>query len=155
MDGSAKPAMKADMHRETARKSVPLTRGAAAGAIEHERVQSSGSAPAVKSMGDVACSGSHGAITLLVATHGEPGDLALRRAASGRGSRRWFAIGRSPRTTPAPILARMWLAWLGFAALGEQFASRPLGLQELTTSLRALIVTRSDPGCCGARGRRR
>jgi hypothetical protein len=27
----------------------------------------------------------------------------------------------------------MWLAWLGFAALGEQLASRPLGLQELTT----------------------
>jgi hypothetical protein len=27
----------------------------------------------------------------------------------------------------------MWLAWLGFAALGEQLARRPLGLQELTT----------------------
>jgi hypothetical protein len=33
----------------------------------------------------------------------------------------------------APLLARMWLAWLGFAALGEQLAGRPLGLQELTT----------------------
>jgi hypothetical protein len=33
----------------------------------------------------------------------------------------------------APVLARMWLAWLGFAALGEQLAGRPLGLQELTT----------------------
>jgi hypothetical protein len=33
----------------------------------------------------------------------------------------------------APLLARMWLAWLGFAALGEQLATRPLGLQELTT----------------------
>jgi hypothetical protein len=32
-----------------------------------------------------------------------------------------------------PVLARMWLAWLGFAALGEQLAQRALGLQELTT----------------------
>src|SRR4029079_1847124 len=39
----------------------------------------------------------------------------------------------APRTTVGPILARMWLAWLGFAALGEQLAARPLGLQELTT----------------------
>src|SRR5690606_5439857 len=30
-------------------------------------------------------------------------------------------------------LARMWLAWLGFAALGERLAQRPLSLQELTT----------------------
>jgi hypothetical protein len=33
----------------------------------------------------------------------------------------------------APVLARMWLAWLGFAALGEELAGRSLGLQELTT----------------------
>jgi len=39
----------------------------------------------------------------------------------------------APRSAMAPILARMWLAWLGFAALGEQLAGRPLGLQELTT----------------------
>ena len=39
----------------------------------------------------------------------------------------------APRSTMAPILARMWLAWLGFAALGEQLAGRSLGLQELTT----------------------
>jgi Fe-S-cluster containining protein len=39
----------------------------------------------------------------------------------------------APRSTMAPVLARMWLAWLGFAALGEQLAGRPLGLQELTT----------------------
>jgi Fe-S-cluster containining protein len=39
----------------------------------------------------------------------------------------------APRSTMAPILARMWLAWLGFAALGEQLAGRALGLQELTT----------------------
>ncbi len=32
-----------------------------------------------------------------------------------------------------PVLARMWLAWLGFAALGERLAQRALGLQELTT----------------------
>jgi Fe-S-cluster containining protein len=37
------------------------------------------------------------------------------------------------RSSMAPLLARMWLAWLGFAALGEQLAARPLGLQELTT----------------------
>ena len=39
----------------------------------------------------------------------------------------------APRSSMAPILARMWLAWLGFAALGEQLAGRVLGLQELTT----------------------
>jgi len=39
----------------------------------------------------------------------------------------------APRSVMAPVLARMWLAWLGFAALGEQLAGRPLGLQELTT----------------------
>jgi Fe-S-cluster containining protein len=39
----------------------------------------------------------------------------------------------APRSTMATILARMWLAWLGFAALGEQLAGRALGLQELTT----------------------
>lgn len=39
----------------------------------------------------------------------------------------------APRAASAPILPRMWLAWLGFATLGEQLADRPLGLQELTT----------------------
>ncbi|HEY0195026.1 MAG TPA: YkgJ family cysteine cluster protein [Kofleriaceae bacterium] len=39
----------------------------------------------------------------------------------------------APRSAMAPILARMWLAWLGFAALGEELAGRALGLQELTT----------------------
>lgn len=39
----------------------------------------------------------------------------------------------APRSAATPILPRMWLAWLGFAALGEQLANRPLGLQELTT----------------------
>jgi Fe-S-cluster containining protein len=38
-----------------------------------------------------------------------------------------------PRERVAPVLARMWLAWLGFAALGERLAQRTLGLQELTT----------------------
>ncbi len=37
------------------------------------------------------------------------------------------------RSAMSPVLARMWLAWLGFAAIGEQLARRPLGLQELTT----------------------
>jgi Fe-S-cluster containining protein len=39
----------------------------------------------------------------------------------------------APRSSMSAVLARMWLAWLGFAALGEQLARRPLGLQELTT----------------------
>lgn len=39
----------------------------------------------------------------------------------------------APRAVMPPVLARMWLAWLGFAALGESLAQRPLGLQELTT----------------------
>jgi len=39
----------------------------------------------------------------------------------------------APRSAMPPVLARMWLAWLGFAALGEQLAQRALGLQELTT----------------------
>jgi Fe-S-cluster containining protein len=39
----------------------------------------------------------------------------------------------APRAQMAPVLARMWLAWLGFAALGERLAGRPLGPQELTT----------------------
>jgi len=39
----------------------------------------------------------------------------------------------APRSAMPPVLARMWLAWLGFAAIGEALAGRPLGLQELTT----------------------
>jgi hypothetical protein len=39
----------------------------------------------------------------------------------------------APRSSMSPVLARMWLAWLGFAALGEDLAGRPFGLQELTT----------------------
>jgi Fe-S-cluster containining protein len=39
----------------------------------------------------------------------------------------------APRSAMSPVLARMWLAWLGFAAEGEALAGRPLDLQELTT----------------------
>jgi Fe-S-cluster containining protein len=39
----------------------------------------------------------------------------------------------APRERMQPLLVRMWLAWLGFATLGEQLAQRALGLQELTT----------------------
>ena len=39
----------------------------------------------------------------------------------------------APRSAMSPVLARMWLAWLGFAAVGERLAGRALGLQELTT----------------------
>ena len=41
----------------------------------------------------------------------------------------------APRSAMSPVLARMWLAWVGFAALGESLAGRALGLQELTTLL--------------------
>jgi len=37
------------------------------------------------------------------------------------------------RAKMSPLLARMWLAWLGFATLGERLAQRALGMQELTT----------------------
>jgi hypothetical protein len=37
------------------------------------------------------------------------------------------------RAKMAPVLARMWLAWLGFARLGAELAQRALGMQELTT----------------------
>jgi len=37
------------------------------------------------------------------------------------------------RSAMSPVLARMWLAWLGFAGIGEHLAQRALGLQELTT----------------------
>jgi Fe-S-cluster containining protein len=39
----------------------------------------------------------------------------------------------APRPKMPALLARMWLAWLGFAALGERLAQRALGMQELTT----------------------
>jgi len=39
----------------------------------------------------------------------------------------------APRDRVSPVLARMWLAWLGFASLGAELAQRALGLQELTT----------------------
>lgn len=39
----------------------------------------------------------------------------------------------APREKVGPLLARMWLGWLGFAALGETLAQRVLTLQELTT----------------------
>ncbi len=37
------------------------------------------------------------------------------------------------RTWMPALLPKMWLAWLGFAALGAALATRPLGMQELTT----------------------
>lgn len=44
------------------------------------------------------------------------------------GPRRYAARDRLLALLPA-----MWLAWIGFAALGAELAARPLGLQELTT----------------------
>ncbi|HEY1547335.1 MAG TPA: hypothetical protein VGG28_05925 [Kofleriaceae bacterium] len=38
-----------------------------------------------------------------------------------------------PRKIAQDALGGMWLAWLGFAAMGEALAQRVLGLQELTT----------------------
>lgn len=37
------------------------------------------------------------------------------------------------KITSSGCLAKMWVAWLGFARLGAELAQRPLGLQELTT----------------------
>ncbi|HEU5058232.1 MAG TPA: YkgJ family cysteine cluster protein, partial [Kofleriaceae bacterium] len=39
----------------------------------------------------------------------------------------------APRDRLVASLPGMWLAWIGFAALGAELAERPLGLQELTT----------------------
>lgn len=39
----------------------------------------------------------------------------------------------APRDRLVASLPGMWLAWIGFAALGAELAARPLGLQELTT----------------------
>ena len=39
----------------------------------------------------------------------------------------------APRAKADPLLAQMWRAWLGVAALGETLAQRALGVQELTT----------------------
>ena len=44
------------------------------------------------------------------------------------GPRKYAARDQLVATLPL-----MWLAWIGFAALGSQLAARPLGLQELTT----------------------
>ena len=38
-----------------------------------------------------------------------------------------------PRAKMDAVLGKMWLAWLGFAQIGELLAQRALGLQELTT----------------------
>jgi len=39
----------------------------------------------------------------------------------------------APRDRLVGVLPGMWLAWIGFAALGAELAGRPLGMQELTT----------------------
>lgn len=39
----------------------------------------------------------------------------------------------APRDRLVALLPAMWLAWIGFAALGAELAARPLGMQELTT----------------------
>ncbi len=61
-----------------------------------------------------------------------PGDVTLANAIALTPSMRFNELF-GPRKLMQPALSDMWLAWLGFAALGEQLAQRPLGLQELTT----------------------
>ncbi len=39
----------------------------------------------------------------------------------------------APRSQMSPVLARMWLAWLGFISFGEELARRELSIQEITT----------------------
>ncbi|MDB4959925.1 MAG: YkgJ family cysteine cluster protein [Myxococcales bacterium] len=60
-------------------------------------------------------------------------DTALHLTPSMRFNELYGPRQYAPRDKVPPILARMWVAWLGFAALGERLARRPLGLQELTT----------------------
>ncbi len=66
-----------------------------------------------------------------------PGDATLRAAMWVTPSLRFNELygprQYTMRSAMPPVLARMWLAWLGFAALGEHLAGRPLGMQELTT----------------------
>jgi len=78
------------------------------------------------------------AFTTLLHTPWQPPSLATLTAAtwltpSLRFNELYGPRQYAPRYAMAPILARMWLAWLGFAALGEQLAGRSLGLQELST----------------------
>lgn len=57
----------------------------------------------------------------------------------------------APRTSMVAVLPRMWLAWIGFAAIGAELARRSLTLQELTTiwseqaSLSYLVARWADP----------
>jgi Fe-S-cluster containining protein len=60
-------------------------------------------------------------------------DAALHLTPSMRFNELYGPRQYAPRDRMPAVLARMWLAWLGFAALGEQLAKRTLGLQELTT----------------------
>jgi len=67
----------------------------------------------------------------------QPGSVTLANAIMLTPSMRFNELfgprQYAPKDRINPLLARMWLAWLGFAALGETLAQRPLGLQELTT----------------------
>jgi hypothetical protein len=75
--------------------------------------------------------------TLLGMPWREPGPATLANAFALTPSMRFNELfgprQYAPRDKVGPLLARMWLGWLGFAALGETLAQRPLGLQELTT----------------------
>lgn len=64
-----------------------------------------------------------------------PADLAAARllTPSLRFNELYGPRAYAPRAAMGPVLARMWLAWLGFCGLGERLARRPLGLQEMTT----------------------
>jgi len=76
------------------------------------------------------------AFTAILGTPWQPPSLPTLTAASWltpslRFNELYGSRQYAPRSAMAPVLARMWLAWLGFAALGEQLAGRPLGLQDL------------------------
>jgi len=87
---------------------------------------------------DRECATATAAFTTLLDTTWQPPSAATLTAASWltpslRFNELYGPRQYAPRGAMAPVLARMWLAWLGFAALGEQLAGRALGLQELTT----------------------
>jgi Fe-S-cluster containining protein len=78
------------------------------------------------------------AFTALLGTPWQPPSLPTLAAASWltpslRFNELYGPRQYAPRGASGTVLARMWLAWVGFAALGEQLAARVLGLQELTT----------------------
>lgn len=67
------------------------------------------------------------------APHGDTLAAALWLTPSMRFNELYGPRQYTSRTWMPSLLPGMWLTWLGFAALGETLAARPLSMQELTT----------------------